>query len=244
MAASPGTAFQLPPAAGRHPGHADRTISGGRRTHGSLRHGRRKTAGSGAGTARGLRDGSRLGGGGFTHHQSGGFDGPRATELSRGGLRNRHPAGRGRDEGWSGADQPELLQWVRERSDTARRYGSVCTGAFVLAQAGLLNGQRATTHWYFCQQLQREYPEVIVDPEPIYLREGRLFTSAGVASGLDLALAMVEEDFGQDIALRIARALVLFCGGRAVRISSARRWRFRVARASLCASCRSTSSNT
>ena len=111
---------------------------------------------------------------------------------------------------WSGADQLELLRWLRERCERARRYGSVCTGAFVLGQAGLLQGRRATTHWYFCQQLQAEFPEIVVDPEPIFVRDDRLFTSAGVASGLDLALAMVEDDFGQDTALRVARALVLF----------------------------------
>ena len=113
-------------------------------------------------------------------------------------------------EVWSAADQPELLAWVRERSRRARRYGSVCTGAFVLAQAGLLDARRVTTHWYFCQQLQREFPRAVVDPEPIFIRDGNLYTSAGVVSGLDLALAMVEEDFGQDVALRIARGLVLF----------------------------------
>ena len=113
-------------------------------------------------------------------------------------------------EVWSGADQPGLLRWVRERSRRARRFGSVCTGAFLLAEAGLLDARRVTTHWYFCQQLQREYPRAVVDPEPIFIREDNLYTSAGVASGLDLALSMVEEDYGQDIALRIARALVLF----------------------------------
>ncbi len=111
---------------------------------------------------------------------------------------------------WSGAGHPDLLRWIGERSRMARRYGSVCTGAFVLAQAGLLDGKRATTHWYFCQQLQTQFPKVLVDPEPIFIRDDRLFTSAGVASGLDLALAMVEDDFGQDTALRVARALVLF----------------------------------
>ena len=111
---------------------------------------------------------------------------------------------------WSGHDEPELLEWVRARITKARRYGSVCTGAFVLAQAGLLDGRRATTHWYFCQQLQKDYPNVVVDPEPIFIQDGPLYTSAGVTSGIDLAISMVEEDFGMDLALRIARALVLF----------------------------------
>ncbi len=111
---------------------------------------------------------------------------------------------------WTGEGHPDLLRWVRARCAAARRYGSVCTGAFVLAQAGLLDRKRVTTHWYFCQQLQAQFPKVLVDPEPIFIRDDRLFTSAGVASGLDLALAMVEDDFGQDTALRVARALVLF----------------------------------
>ena len=111
---------------------------------------------------------------------------------------------------WSGADRPELLRWVRERCGSARRWVSVCTGAFVLAEAGLLDGRRVTTHWYFCRQLQKEYPRILVDPEPIFIREANLYTSAGVTAGLDLALSMVEEDFGQDTALRLARGLVLF----------------------------------
>ncbi|MBV9305407.1 MAG: DJ-1/PfpI family protein [Acidobacteriaceae bacterium] len=111
---------------------------------------------------------------------------------------------------WSGSGEPDLLDWVRERTGRSRRFGSICTGAFVLAEAGLLEGKRVTTHWYFCQQLQKEYPQVVVDPEPIFIHDGVLYTSAGVASGIDLAVSLVEEDFGLDIALRIARALVLF----------------------------------
>lgn len=113
-------------------------------------------------------------------------------------------------EVWSGAGNPDLLQWIRERATRARRFGSICTGAFVLAQAGLLSGKRVTTHWYFCQQLQKDYPDAVVDSEPIFIQDGALYTSAGVTSGIDLALSLVEEDFGLDIALRIARALVLF----------------------------------
>jgi transcriptional regulator GlxA family with amidase domain len=111
---------------------------------------------------------------------------------------------------WSGAKAPNFLQWLRRHAPRARRFGSVCTGAFVLAEAGLLNGKRVTTHWSFCQQLQDQYPKVVVDSQPIFVRHGSIYTSAGVASGIDLALAMVEEDLGLDIALRIARALVLF----------------------------------
>ena len=108
------------------------------------------------------------------------------------------------------ADSPALLHWLRDRFKSARRVGSLCTGIFLLAQAGLLDGRRVTTHWYFCQQLAAQYPKVIVDSEPIYIRDGNLSTSAGGTSNFDLALAMVEDDLGTDIALRIARGLVLF----------------------------------
>jgi transcriptional regulator GlxA family with amidase domain len=111
---------------------------------------------------------------------------------------------------WTAVDQTELLAWLRETALSVRRIGSVCTGAFVLAEAGLLDGKRVTTHWYFCSQLAHQHPAVIVDSEPIFVRDGNVSTSAGVTAGIDLALAMVEEDLGADIALRIARALVLF----------------------------------
>ena len=113
-------------------------------------------------------------------------------------------------EVWTGADNPALLEWVRLTSQRARRTVSVCTGAFVLAEAGLLSGRRVTTHWYFSQKLQEDYPALNVDPEPLFIRDGNIVTAAGVASGLDLALWLVEEDLGTDIALRVARALVLF----------------------------------
>jgi transcriptional regulator GlxA family with amidase domain len=111
---------------------------------------------------------------------------------------------------WTGAHNPALLEWVRLTSQRARRTVSVCTGAFVLAEAGLLSGRRVTTHWYFSQKLQQDYPALNVDPEPLFIRDGNIVTAAGVASGLDLALWLVEEDLGTDIALRVARALVLF----------------------------------
>lgn len=111
---------------------------------------------------------------------------------------------------WTGADHPALLDWLRTLSAGARRTASVCTGAFVLAEAGLLDGRRVTTHWYFSQKLQQDYPTLKVDPEPLFIRDGSVVTSAGVTSGLDLALSLVEEDLGADIALRVARALVLF----------------------------------
>ncbi|WP_399119775.1 GlxA family transcriptional regulator [Streptomyces sp. KM273126] len=86
----------------------------------------------------------------------------------------------------------------------------VCTGAILLAEAGLLDGRRATTHWAYCDKLARDHPETEVDPDPIYVRDGNVATSAGVTSGIDLALALVEEDLGRDTALSIARHLVVF----------------------------------
>jgi len=103
-----------------------------------------------------------------------------------------------------------LVDAVREAAGRARRVAGVCTGAFLLAEAGLLDGRRATTHWAACSELARRYPSVEVDGEPIFLRDGPIFTSAGVTAGLDLALALVEDDLGRDVALAVARGLVLF----------------------------------
>lgn len=105
---------------------------------------------------------------------------------------------------------PELVEWLRGTGPTATRLVSVCTGAFLLAEAGLLNGRRATTHWSRTGQLAQRYPDVHVDPEPIFVRDGNVYTSAGVTAGMDLALALVEDDLGRDIALGIARQLVMF----------------------------------
>jgi transcriptional regulator GlxA family with amidase domain len=87
---------------------------------------------------------------------------------------------------------------------------SVCTGAFILASAGLLNDRRATTHWRSANALSREYPAITIDPDAIFVRDGHIYTSAGVTAGMDLALALVEEDFGREVALMVARLLVLF----------------------------------
>jgi transcriptional regulator GlxA family with amidase domain len=108
-----------------------------------------------------------------------------------------------------------VLEWILARACgpralRARRVASVCTGAFVLAAAGLLDGRRATTHWAAAQELARCHPRVNVDPEPIFVRDGSIWTSAGVTAGMDLALALVEEDLGRETALTIARHLVLF----------------------------------
>ncbi|MFE0514926.1 GlxA family transcriptional regulator, partial [Streptomyces sp. NPDC058964] len=105
---------------------------------------------------------------------------------------------------------PRLTDWLRGHGPRAERLVSVCTGAVLLAAAGLLDGRRATTHWAYCDRLARDHPAVEVDPEPIYVRDGNVATSAGVTSGIDLALALVEEDLGRDTALAIARHLVVF----------------------------------
>ena len=105
---------------------------------------------------------------------------------------------------------PTLLEWISRVSTSARRTTSVCTGAFLLADAGILDGRRVTTHWAFAAELQHLHPKVEVDPEPIFVRDGQVWTSAGVTAGMDLALALVEEDLDREIALTIARHLVLF----------------------------------
>ncbi|MFD6972352.1 GlxA family transcriptional regulator [Streptomyces sp. NPDC059949] len=106
--------------------------------------------------------------------------------------------------------EPRLTDWLRAYGGDAERLVSVCTGGLLLAEAGLLDGRRATTHWYACAQMARDYPAVVVEPDPIYVRDGPVSTSAGVTAGIDLALALVEEDHGRDVALTIARHLVVF----------------------------------
>jgi transcriptional regulator GlxA family with amidase domain len=103
-----------------------------------------------------------------------------------------------------------VLEWLRQIAPHLRRYGSVCSGAFVLAAAGLLDGRRVTTHWAVAERLARAFPQVSVDPDAIHVRDGRVRTAAGVTAGLDLALALVEEDLGREIALRVAAQLVMF----------------------------------
>jgi transcriptional regulator GlxA family with amidase domain len=125
--------------------------------------------------------------------------GPIDTLIVAGGAGSEHAS----------ADEA-LLDWIRAAAPSARRVASVCTGAFVLAAAGLLDGRRATTHWASAGELAGRYPAVEVDPEPIYLCDGPIWTSAGVTAGMDLALALVEEDLDREAALTIARHLVLF----------------------------------
>jgi transcriptional regulator GlxA family with amidase domain len=105
---------------------------------------------------------------------------------------------------------PALSQWLRCTAPAVRRLGSVCVGSFLLAEAGILTGKRATSHWKFVNELARRYPQVRVESEPIWVRDGNIYTSAGISAGIDLALAWVEEDCGSALAHEIARELVLF----------------------------------
>ncbi|HEX7305995.1 GlxA family transcriptional regulator [Lentzea sp.] len=104
----------------------------------------------------------------------------------------------------------ELVGWLRDRAARSRRVVSVCTGAWLLAEAGLLRGRRATTHWEACAHLARLHPEVRVETGPIFVRDGSIYTSAGVTAGVDLAMALVEEDHGRAVAHEVARLLVVF----------------------------------
>ncbi|KQU16285.1 AraC family transcriptional regulator [Methylobacterium sp. Leaf94] len=120
--------------------------------------------------------------------------------------------------GVDGAIADGLAAWVAARAPRARRVASVCTGAFLLGAAGLLDGRRAVTHWTRCDALARRHPEARVEPDPIFIRDGAVWTSAGVTAGIDLALALVEADLGRAAALAVARHLVVFLkrpGGQA-----------------------------
>ncbi len=125
--------------------------------------------------------------------------GPVDTLIVTGGLGHQRAAG----------TEP-LLRHVRRLAATSRRVASVCTGASVLAAAGLLDGRRATTHWRFAADLARRYPRVEVDPDPIYIRDGRIATAAGVTSALDLTLSFIEDDHGAPLARQVARNLVTY----------------------------------
>lgn len=116
------------------------------------------------------------------------------------------------------AEDPLLVDWLGGHARAARRVASVCTGAFLLGAAGLLDGRRAVTHWEFCSELQRRHPRAEIDPDPIFIHDRDVWTSAGVTAGIDLALALVEEDHGRALALAVARHLVVFLkrpGGQA-----------------------------
>jgi transcriptional regulator GlxA family with amidase domain len=103
-----------------------------------------------------------------------------------------------------------LIAWIARTAGRARRVASVCTGAFLLGEAGLLDGRRVTTHWYACEGLQRRFPSARVERDPIFVRDGNLATSAGITAGIDLALDLVEEDGGRELALTVARWLVMY----------------------------------
>ncbi|MGB8667047.1 MAG: GlxA family transcriptional regulator, partial [Serratia inhibens] len=108
------------------------------------------------------------------------------------------------------AESPALSGVLQQQSRQVRRMASVCTGAFILAAAGLLDGKRATTHWFHAARLQQSYPSIRVDSNRIFIRDGALWTSAGISAGIDLALAMIEEDLGAEVAANVARQLVVY----------------------------------
>jgi transcriptional regulator GlxA family with amidase domain len=111
---------------------------------------------------------------------------------------------------WALRQDNALMKWITETLPKARRIASVCLGAFVLAWTGSLDGKRAATHWRYCPRLQDAFPKIRVEPDAIFVQDGHVWSSAGVSAGIDLALAMIEEDFGHTIALDIARRLVVF----------------------------------
>ncbi|GAA0734489.1 GlxA family transcriptional regulator [Sphingomonas japonica] len=104
----------------------------------------------------------------------------------------------------------DVNRWLREQAAQARRYGSTCTGAFLVARAGLLAGRRVTTHWQYAERLAAEHPDILVEPDRIFVRDGPVFSSAGVTAAIDLAFSLIEEDHGRDLALWVARRLVVF----------------------------------
>jgi transcriptional regulator GlxA family with amidase domain len=111
---------------------------------------------------------------------------------------------------WELRRDAKLMGWISEVLPKARRIASVCLGAFVLAWTGVLDGRRAATHWRYCPRLADSFPSIRVEPNAIFVKDGRVWSSAGVSAGIDLALAMIEEDFGHTTALDIARRLVVF----------------------------------
>lgn len=117
------------------------------------------------------------------------------------------PGGRGVDVA---RGDEALLSWIRTTAPRCRRVATVCSGAFLAAGAGLLDHRRVTTHWARAEQLATEFPSLLVDPDPIYIRDGMYWTSAGVTAGIDLALALVEDDMGAEVARTVARWLVMF----------------------------------
>jgi transcriptional regulator GlxA family with amidase domain len=107
-------------------------------------------------------------------------------------------------------DDDSSVEWLREQASRVRRVGSTCMGAFLTGAAGLLTGRRVTTHWRWCEELQKRHPEATVEHDAIFVRDEPIWSSAGVTAGIDLALAMVEDDYGRRLALQVARALVVY----------------------------------
>ena len=127
------------------------------------------------------------------------LEGPVDTLLIAGGY------------GYVAASRDQVLtDWLREAAPRARRHGSICTGAFLLAASGLLDGKRATTHWALAPSFARDFPASTLEVDSIFVRDGQTYTSAGISAGIDLALALIEEDHGRTFALRVARSLVVF----------------------------------
>jgi transcriptional regulator GlxA family with amidase domain len=108
------------------------------------------------------------------------------------------------------ASTPGLIDFVRQAPDRARRVAAICVGAFVLAESGLLDGRRATTHWFYARDMQARFPKVKVDEDRIFINDGPIWTSAGMSAGIDLALALVEADLGAEVARSVARKLVVY----------------------------------
>lgn len=143
--------------------------------------------------------------------------GPVSTSLGP-TIETRQPTARSRIDTWivSGVTDPlnypssqEERALLKKVSRTARRVASICTGAFVLAESGLLDGRRATTHWLFARAMQERFPDIQVEDDRIYIIDGTIWTSAGMTAGLDLALAMVEKDLGAEVARSVAHKLVM-----------------------------------
>jgi transcriptional regulator GlxA family with amidase domain len=118
-------------------------------------------------------------------------------------------AGKGNPDASDPALYP-LVNWLKDNAPGVRRICSICAGAYMLAEAGLLDGRRATTHWRNCDLMAKRYPAVKIENDPIYIKDGNIYTSAGISTGMDLSLALVEEDFGRDVAVNVARVLVLY----------------------------------
>jgi transcriptional regulator GlxA family with amidase domain len=117
------------------------------------------------------------------------------------------PGGIGIEEG---IGNKALVSWITRHATRVRRMCSICTGAFLLAEAGVLNGRRAVTHWNYIEHLQNKYPRIRVEGDPIYIKDGAIWSSAGISAGIDLALALIEEDLGSALAMQVARFLVVF----------------------------------